>query len=72
MTSTAFPTSVRGTAVPLPSRDDGHSLIAADGRRLAASWFEPPAGEARAVALISPATGVRPSRSGWPRAAMRY
>jgi predicted alpha/beta hydrolase len=33
-------------------------LVADDGRHLAASWFEPPAGPARAVALVSPATGV--------------
>lgn len=58
MTSTTFPSSARGTPVPPAPRDDGHALIADDGRRLAASWFEPPHGEARAVALISPATGV--------------
>ncbi len=33
-------------------------LVADDGRHLAASWFEPPAGPARAVAVISSAAGV--------------
>jgi predicted alpha/beta hydrolase len=33
-------------------------LMAEDGRALAASWFEPPGGTARAVAVVSSATGV--------------
>lgn len=33
-------------------------LVADDGRHLAASWFEPPARPAHAVAVISSATGV--------------
>ncbi len=33
-------------------------LMADDGRPLAASWFEPPEGPARAVAVVSAATGV--------------
>ncbi len=39
------------------SRGIVHTLTAEDGRRLAASWFEPPC-EARAVAVVSAATGV--------------
>jgi predicted alpha/beta hydrolase len=35
-----------------------HVLVADDGRHLAASWFEPSAGEARAVAVVSSAAGV--------------
>ena len=35
-----------------------HALVAGDGRHLAASWFEPPAGAARAVAVVSSAAGV--------------
>lgn len=58
MTSTTLTPSARRAAATLPLRDDGHTLIAEDGRRLAASWFEPPQGTARAVALVSPATGV--------------
>lgn len=59
MPSTTFhTTTVRGADTPPPARHDGHALTAEDGRRLAASWFEPPQGPARAVALISPATGV--------------
>lgn len=33
-------------------------LVADDGRHLAATWTEPPAGAARAVAVLSSATGV--------------
>jgi predicted alpha/beta hydrolase len=42
------------------SVEPAHSLLLAqDGRHLAATWFEPPAGHStRAVALISSATGV--------------
>jgi len=36
----------------------GTLLLADDGRQLAASWFEPPSGPARAVALVSSATGA--------------
>lgn len=46
----------------VPSSPDasgaGTVLMADDGRALAASWFEPLAGTARAVAVISAATGV--------------
>lgn len=35
-----------------------HTLVTDDGRQLAASWFEPPAGPPRAVAVIHAATGV--------------
>lgn len=43
-----------------PSSSDRDSLVAADGRHLAASWFEPPpeAGPARAVAVVSSAAAV--------------
>ena len=40
---------------PLASRDH---LVADDGRHLAASWYEPDAGAARAVAVVSSAAGV--------------
>lgn len=46
-----------GTAAAL-SAGTTHTLVADDGRHLAASWFEPPAGAARAVAVVSSATGV--------------
>jgi predicted alpha/beta hydrolase len=39
------------------SDDGSHTLLAADGRRLAASWHEP-AGPVRALAVISSAAGV--------------
>jgi predicted alpha/beta hydrolase len=35
-----------------------HALVADDGRHLAATWTEPPAGPARAVAVVSSAAGV--------------
>jgi len=59
MTSTTFQPAAHhaGSAAAAP-RGEAHSLIADDGRRLAASWFEPPQGQARAVALVSSATGV--------------
>lgn len=44
-----------GPAAPDPANT---LLVAADGRHLAASWFEPAATSAHAVALISSATGV--------------
>lgn len=37
---------------------ESFSLVAGDGRHLAASWAEPPSGAARAVAVIHSATGV--------------
>lgn len=43
-------------AAPTPAQ--GQALVADDGRHLAASWFEPPSGAARAVAVVSPAAGV--------------
>lgn len=53
------------TATPAPAKAGSAErsgapaamLVAADGRHLAASWFEP-AGAARAVAVVSSATGV--------------
>jgi predicted alpha/beta hydrolase len=50
--------SGRVAAAASAPRGDAHALIADDGRRLAASWFEPAQGAARAVALVSSATGV--------------
>jgi predicted alpha/beta hydrolase len=44
-------------ATPNPA-DARSALVAADGRHLAATWYEPPAGAARAVAVISSAAGV--------------
>jgi predicted alpha/beta hydrolase len=37
---------------------DRDALVCDDGRHLAASWFEPPAGAAHAVAVVSSAAGV--------------
>lgn len=59
--------STRGLAAPLvradappqpPAGDRAHRLTAADGRALAATWHEPAGRAARAVAVISSATGV--------------
>jgi predicted alpha/beta hydrolase len=54
-------TTLRGSftraAAPAPGGADT-ALIAADGRHLAATWHEPPAGPARAVAVVSSAAGV--------------
>lgn len=54
-------TTLRGgfgpAAGPAPGGADT-ALIAADGRHLAATWHEPPAGPARAVAVVSSAAGV--------------
>lgn len=59
MTSTTLQRTAQRLAAPDgESRGEAHALIADDGRRLAGSWFEPPQGEARAVAIINPATGV--------------
>lgn len=43
---------------PVPPGPAPHTLIAADGRALAAAWFEPPVAPARAVAVVNPAAGV--------------
>lgn len=53
-TSAAKPSS---ESCAMPSRER-FTLVADDGRHLAASWFEPPSGPARAVAVIHSATGV--------------
>lgn len=57
--------TTRSTATPVSPTAHGPStgpdrdlLVAADGRHLAASWFEPPQQPARAVAVINPAAGV--------------
>ena len=41
-----------------PHEPHPHRLAAADGRLLAARWFEPPQQPARAVAVVNAATGV--------------
>lgn len=47
---------------PQPPADAGTAgrdhLVADDGRHLAATWYEPPGGSARAVAVVSSAAGV--------------
>jgi len=59
MNDTTFaPTAPALISAREASRGLAHELVAEDGRRLAASWFEPPRGEARAVAVVSSATGV--------------
>ena len=50
-------TAPRSPAVEAGTAERQH-LVANDGRHLAASWFEPPTGDARAVAVISSAAGV--------------
>lgn len=58
-TSPTSPAAHLGTQhSPLPGNPERHHLIADDGRHLAATWTEPPTGDARAVALISSAAGV--------------
>jgi predicted alpha/beta hydrolase len=54
---------VSRASIPANERPDGpaagrHLLVAEDGRHLAASWFEPQDGPARAVAVVSSAAGV--------------
>lgn len=57
-TTTLFPsTTPQVQAVDAGNAERQH-LVADDGRHLAASWFEPPTGEARAVAVVSAAAGV--------------
>lgn len=59
MTSTTTANAGHPAAPPSPDASGaGTVLMADDGRALAASWFEPSAGPARAVAVISAATGV--------------
>ena len=57
-TATSTPASAPAAGAPATGPGAGTVLLADDGRQLAASWFEPPAGPARAVALVSPATGA--------------
>ena len=47
-----------GGGVPPPGEPALHRLAAADGRALAARWFEPTDRPARAVAVVNAATGV--------------
>jgi predicted alpha/beta hydrolase len=56
-TSTA-PAGAHGADPQAGSGAERHALVADDGRHLAASWFEPPNGAARAVAVVSAAAGV--------------
>ncbi len=60
MSKTLFsPNALAGSASPEPSAAGASTvLMADDGRPLAASWFEPTPGTARAVAVVSAATGV--------------
>ena len=59
MTSTtSTPATAPAAGAPASGTGAGMLLMADDGRPLAASWFEPPQGRARAVAVISSATGV--------------
>jgi predicted alpha/beta hydrolase len=59
-------THARHTIERAPSREADHptggpgrdSLVADDGRHLAATWTEPPQGQTRAVAAVSSAAGV--------------
>jgi predicted alpha/beta hydrolase len=48
----------RTAHTPAGHGPERHAIVADDGRHLAASWFEPPAGSARAVAVISSAAGA--------------
>jgi len=56
--TTSTPGAAPATAGSASSPGASTLLMADDGRPLAASWFEPPQGRARAVAVISSATGV--------------
>lgn len=51
-------TPIAGTAAGNSAGSAGTVLVADDGRHLAATWNEPPAGDAHAVAVISSAAGV--------------
>jgi len=56
--TTSTPAGAPTAGAPASSASAGTLLMADDGRQLAASWFEPQHGPARAVALVSPATGA--------------
>ena len=56
--TTSTPAGAPTAGAPASSAGAGTLLMADDGRQLAASWFEPQHGPARAVALVSPATGA--------------
>jgi len=56
-TTTTLRGSFGRSAGPAPGGADS-ALVAADGRHLAATWHEPPAGPARAVVVVSSAAGV--------------
>ena len=56
-TTTAPSVAQHGSAAGLGTAERQY-LMADDGRHLAASWFEPPTGAARAVAVVSSAAGV--------------
>jgi len=57
MSTTTATSAAPATAGPERTGAPATMLVAADGRHLAASWFEPEAA-ARAVAVVSSATGV--------------
>jgi predicted alpha/beta hydrolase len=48
----------RGNGLPFATEPHAHRLATADGRLLAARWFEPAHAPARAVAVVNAATGV--------------
>lgn len=54
-TTTFAPTAGRAAGAPGGAQT---TLLADDGRALAATWAEPPTGTAHAVAVVHPATGV--------------
>lgn len=59
MDTTTHPHAPAGTTPSvLADGAQRQHLVADDGRHLAASWFEPPAGAARGVAVVSSAAGV--------------
>lgn len=57
-TTTTIPATAPDSQAADVGNAERHHLIADDGRHLAASWFEPPTGAARAVAVVSSAAGV--------------
>jgi len=56
--TTSTPAGAPTAGAPASSARAGTLLMADDGRQRAASWFEPQHGPARAVAVVSPATGA--------------
>lgn len=56
--TTSSRTAALATVAAADNSTSAHHIVADDGRHLAASWFEPPTGPARAVAVVSAAVGV--------------